>query len=100
MFEKQVEVTPFAVALETETRILNYVDLNKFSNQVANYLRTLGYTVGDRIGIYMSRDIEMIAAMLAVLKIGGVYVPMDTGLPVYRIQNIITDGGLKALFAD
>lgn len=70
MFEEQVEKTPLALALETESRSISYSDLNKLANRIADCLKSLHFGTGDRIGIYMSRDVEMVAAMLAVLKVG------------------------------
>jgi len=93
LFEEQAERTPLAIALEEEERQLSYEELNRQSNRLANYLRTLGVKPGARVAVCMERGLEMIVGLLAVLKGGGTYVPLDPEYPQERLQIMIEDSG-------
>ena len=71
LFEAQVRNTPAAIAVVFEDTSLTYDELNRRSNQLAHYLRNLGVRPDDRVAICMERGLEMIVALLAVLKAGG-----------------------------
>jgi amino acid adenylation domain-containing protein len=92
LFEKQVLQTPNAIAIETETISISYSDLNYKSNGVAKFLETFD---DDFIGLYCDRSIEMITAMLGVLKAGKAYVPLEPTYPIGRINTIIETSKLK-----
>lgn len=91
LFEEQVERTPEAVAVEAEGQQLRYSELNRRSNRLANYLRTLGVRPDTRVAICMERSLEMIVGLLAVLKAGGAYIPLDSEYPQDRLQFMIED---------
>ena len=91
LFEEQAERTPEAIAVEEEGRQLRYGELNRQSNRLANYLKTLGARPDARVAICMERGLEMIVGLLAVLKAGGAYVPMDPEYPQDRLQFMIED---------
>src|ERR1700750_994343 len=90
LFEEQVERTPENIAVEN----LAYRELNALSNQLAGYLR-VKYAVkaNDLIGLKLSRSPWMIASILAVLKSGGGYVPIDPLYPQERIDYMTSDSG-------
>ena len=80
LFEVQVERTPKATALVFGEESLSYQELNARANRLAEYLRREGVGVGSRVALCMDRSLEMIIGMLAILKAGGVYVPLDPSL--------------------
>jgi amino acid adenylation domain-containing protein len=91
LFEEQAERTPEAIAVEDEGRQLRYGELNLQSNRLANYLKTLGVRPDARVAICMERGLEMIVGLLAVLKAGGAYIPLDPEYPQDRLQFMIED---------
>jgi amino acid adenylation domain-containing protein/thioester reductase-like protein len=91
LFEKQVENTPDAVALEYKDEQLSYGVLNGRANQLARYLRQIGVGPESRVALCLERNCEMVVALLAVLKAGGAYVPLDPAYPVDRLRFMIED---------
>ncbi|MEC0184206.1 non-ribosomal peptide synthetase, partial [Paenibacillus peoriae] len=91
LFEAQVLQTPEQAALFFEGRQLTYSELNKSANQLARTLQSYGVQPEQRIGLLVERSIEMIVGILAVLKAGGVYVPIDPEYPVERIHYMLED---------
>ncbi|MCP5046873.1 MAG: non-ribosomal peptide synthetase, partial [bacterium] len=68
---------------------VSYRQLNRHSNRMAHLLRTRGVKAGTRVGVMLERSFEMIAGILAILKAGGVYVPMDPEYPKQRIKGML-----------
>lgn len=94
---EQVQQTPEAVAvLQGETK-LTYLELHRLSNQVANYLRTLGVGPNTLVGIMTQRDPSMAIAILGILKAGGAYVPLDPTYPAERIRYILDHAKIDIL---
>jgi amino acid adenylation domain-containing protein len=91
LYEAQVERTPEAVALVFENRQLTYRELNRRANQLAHYLRKLGVGPEVRVAICMERSFEMVIGLLAILKAGGVYVPLDPDDPKERLAFMLED---------
>ena len=99
LFEAQSERIPDAPAVICEDQVLTYSELNAFANQLACYLREQGVCAGEYIPIQMPRCTEMLIAQLAVLKCGGVYVPLDLELPPERRAFIIGDCAARRIVA-
>ena len=78
LFQKQTVKTPNAKAVVFNNSFLTYKELDERSNQLASYLRKKGITSNHFVGIYTERSLEMVVAMIGVLKSGGAYVPIDT----------------------
>jgi amino acid adenylation domain-containing protein len=97
LFEEQVAKTPDAVALDYDDKELSYSELNRRANRLAHYLRELGTSPDARVAICFERGFEMIVAMLAVLKAGGGYVPLDPAYPVERLRFMLNDSDPVAL---
>jgi amino acid adenylation domain-containing protein len=97
MFERQVDKAPDAVAVVFENESLTYAELNRRANQLANYLRELGVKPDDRVAICVERSLGMIVAMLAVLKAGAAYVPLDPAYPQERLRFMLEDSAPVAL---
>ncbi len=89
LFEKQVEKTPDTVALEFENDKLTYSQLNEKANNLAFYLQKSGVKPNDLVAICMERSIEMVIGLLAILKVGGTYIPLDPAYPQERINYIL-----------
>ncbi|NJO80635.1 MAG: amino acid adenylation domain-containing protein [Cyanobacteria bacterium RM1_2_2] len=96
-FEKQAENTPDTIALVYEDEQISYRVLNKTANQLAHYLISLGVKPGTHVGIYLERSPEMLVALLAVLKAGAVYIPLDPAFPEQRLRFMMNDAQVTVL---
>jgi amino acid adenylation domain-containing protein len=94
LFEAQVERTPDAVALSMGQKSLPYSELNARANQLARYLQTLGARPGIAVGIGLERSPEMVIALMAVLKTGAAYVPLDPDYPRDRLRYMSENASL------
>jgi arthrofactin-type cyclic lipopeptide synthetase C len=90
-FEDQAAKTPDAIALVFEDRQLSYAELNARANQVAHHLIATGLRPEGRVAIALERRLEMVVAMLAILKAGGAFVPIDPAYPAERLTFMIED---------
>lgn len=97
MFEAQVERAPEAVAVETAGERLSYLELDRRANRLAVYLRARGVKLEDRVGVCMERSLDMIVALLGVLKAGAAYLPLDPTYPHERLAFMVQDAGVKLL---
>ncbi|HEY6806346.1 MAG TPA: amino acid adenylation domain-containing protein [Pyrinomonadaceae bacterium] len=97
LIEDQVERTPNAVALSFEGKQLPYVELNKRANQLAHHLRELSVQRDQLVGIAMERSLELVVALLAVLKAGAAYVPLDPEYPRERLAFMLQDADVSVL---
>ena len=92
LFEEQVENTPNNIAVVYERTKLTYKELNNRANQLANYLRQIHNIKPDTlIALCLDRSEHMLIAILATLKTGAAYVPMDPSYPDDRINYILED---------
>jgi amino acid adenylation domain-containing protein len=94
---EQARRTPTAVAVVHEGYQLSYKELNSRSNQLARYLLRLSIIPGASVGICMDRSPEMLVALLATLKAGAAYVPLDPGYPAERLTFMVKDSGLNVV---
>ena len=90
-FRFQVERAPHAIAVVDERRMLDYASLDRRSNQVANALMDKGVGPEVVVGLFLERSPEWVIAMLAVLKAGGAFVPLDTDYPIERLKFLVDD---------
>jgi len=97
LFEAQVARTPDQTAVAFDSQRLSYLELNSRANQLAHHLRGLGVGGDDRCGICIDRSLEMTTAVLAVLKAGAAYVPLDPAYPSERLAFMLEDAGGKVL---
>lgn len=97
LFEQQVELTPNAVALVFENQRLTYRQLNNQANQLARYLQKLGVKPEVCVGICMERSPEMVIGLLAILKAGCAYVPLDSKYPQERLAFMLEDSQAQIL---
>ena len=91
LFAAHAAQTPDAVAVSFEGRSMTYRELDEAANRLAHLLAAQGLGPGDRVALLLPRSAEAIVAMLAVLKTGAAYLPIDPKLPAARIEFIIED---------
>lgn len=96
-FVEQVNKTPENVAVVHGDKKITYDELDKKSNQLANYLLNKGVQRESLIGLSMERGIEMIVAILGIIKCGGAYVPIPPDYPMDRIAYILEDSKTKLI---
>lgn len=95
LFEEQAAKSPHNVAVVYEDKQLTYQELNFRSNQLAHYLKNIYQIKGDDlIALCIDRSEYLLIVILAILKSGGAYVPIDPGYPIKRIRSILD--GVKA----
>ncbi|WP_124590810.1 non-ribosomal peptide synthetase [Tenacibaculum discolor] len=98
LIEAQAKKTPEATAVYYEGTSLSYQELDEQSNQLAHYLiEEYGVVNNDLVGIMMDRSEQMFIGVLAILKTGGAYVPIDPEYPESRKSYILKDTQLKVL---
>ncbi|HEY0606846.1 MAG TPA: condensation domain-containing protein, partial [Herpetosiphonaceae bacterium] len=93
----QAARTPDAIAVVFGEQQLTYRELNARANQLAHHLQALGVTSEVRVGLYVERSLELAIGVLAILKAGGVYVPLDPSYPHERIQFMTADSQIRLL---
>jgi len=89
------EKYPEHIALDFEDQILNYKELMAKSDQLASYLIDQGVQSGDIIGLAVNRSLEMVISLLAILKSGAAYLPLDPEYPKDRIEFMLEDSSAK-----
>lgn len=94
-FEAQANRTPTAIALTYQQETFTYQDLNHKANQLARYLKAQEIGPESFVGIHLHRSPDLLIALLAVLKAGGTYIPLDPTYPTPRLAYMVTDSGLK-----
>lgn len=97
LFEHQVEQTPNDVALVFHNSKLTYKELNEKANSLARYLRKINIRPNDIVGIMLPRSLELIISMLAVLKSGATYIPIDPMYPKSRTEYMLENSQSKLL---
>jgi amino acid adenylation domain-containing protein len=103
LFAAQAARTPEAVALAWRgffPERVTYAELDRRSAWLAGELRRRGVGPETRVGVCMARTPELVASLLAVLRAGGAYVPMDPGYPAERLRYMLADSGAALLLAD
>lgn len=104
LIEKQINTSPNAIAVQDQNNSITYKEFGKRVDQICTLLASQGIGVGDRIGIFMSRNMQLMPAIVAALKMGAIYIPIDDQSPQERINQIlgcsnlslcITEEGLK-----
>jgi len=90
-FEQQAAQTPAALALICAGQQLSYAELNRQANRLAHRLIALGIRPDDRVVLCAERSLAMVVAIIAILKAGGGYVPLDPSDPDQRLAYLLTD---------
>ncbi len=97
LFEQQVQLTPDSVALISESEEVTYRQLNYRVNQLAHYLQKQSVTKDTSVALCLERDLDMVVGILAILKAGGVYTPLDPSYPVERLNFMLSDSQASLL---
>ncbi|MGY2288771.1 amino acid adenylation domain-containing protein [Pseudomonas sp. SDO5215_S409] len=95
--EARAEQTPDAVAAVSQGRQLTYAELNQQANLLAHHLLALGVKPDDRVAIVARRGLDTLAGLLAILKSGACYVPVDPAHPAERLNYLLTDSAPVAV---
>ena len=93
LIEEQAGRTPDAEAVVFGDRRLSYAELDAAANRLVRHLRALGAGPGTRAGVCLDRSPEMLVGLLAILKAGAAYVPLDPSYPGERIEAVLRDAG-------
>ncbi len=95
VFSQQANLRGNKTALENQS--LSYKELNERSNRLAHYLIKLGVKTESRVGLWMARSLDLVVAILAILKAGGTYVPFDPDYPRDRVAYMLEDSMVSVL---
>ncbi|QKZ16007.1 non-ribosomal peptide synthetase [Streptomyces chartreusis] len=96
-FARIAVAAPERIAVTDGAAGLTYGEMDERSTQLAHGLRERGVTAGDRVGVCLERTAELVVTLLAVLKAGATYVPVDPAYPADRIAHIAQDAGLRVV---
>lgn len=100
LFEEQAERTPNKIAVIFDSIELTYKELNERSNSLARYLRELGVGRDRIVGLMSTHSHYMVIGILAIIKAGGAYLPIDSTYPAERIEYIVKDSDTSILLTD
>lgn len=95
--ENQVRNTPNAVALSFEDSQVTFKELLEKSSQLAHYLVGCGVHPKDKVALYLETGIEMVIAIIAIIKTGSCYIPLDVHYPQERIAFMVKDSDSRVL---
>ncbi|MEV4139313.1 amino acid adenylation domain-containing protein, partial [Dactylosporangium sp. NPDC049742] len=97
LFAAQAARTPDATAVAADGVTLTYAELDTRANRLAGYLRKAGIGTDSVVGLCLPRGVEMVVSLLAVVKAGGAYLPIDPELPVDRVAFMLADARAAVL---
>ena len=100
LFEEQVTKTPNNTAVVFENQKLTYKELNEKANSLAHFLRNNGVCKNDIVALRVDKSLEMIVAILAIMKAGGCYLPINLSYPQDRVSFMLKDSNAKFLLCD
>jgi amino acid adenylation domain-containing protein len=96
-FEEQVTRTPDKTAVIDQRNRLSYQELNELANRLARRLITKGVQPGTLVGVSLNRSVEMMIALLGILKAGAAYVPLDPAYPEQRLDFLVDDSQVNVV---
>src|SRR5947207_6245578 len=99
LIEAQVRVTPENVAVSFDDGYITYQQLDRRANQLANYLRSMGVGPGTCVAVFLERGLAMVVALLATLKSGAAYLPMDPMFPQERLAFMLNDAQVPVVLS-
>ncbi|OLB76499.1 MAG: hypothetical protein AUI14_18585 [Actinobacteria bacterium 13_2_20CM_2_71_6] len=100
LFAEQVRRTPDAVAVVSDGVTLTYAELEVRANRLAHRLIGLGIRPEDRVGVLVERSVDLVVAVLAAVKAGGAYLPVDVRSPAERMRLVLAEAGAPVLVTD
>ena len=93
-------VRPDAVALIAGDQSLTYAELDREAARIASRLRAAGVKPGSLVGVLMNRSPQTVAGLLAILRLGAAYLPLDPGFPTVRLEHIVADAAPDTLLTE
>ncbi|RAJ11150.1 non-ribosomal peptide synthase protein (TIGR01720 family)/amino acid adenylation domain-containing protein [Chitinophaga skermanii] len=100
LYHQQVALHPHALAVITESGVCTYEELDRKSNKWAQYIVQLCLSKNAAVAVYMHRGESFVVAMLAIMKAGATYLPIDANTPKERVLNILQDAGVELVITD
>ncbi len=100
LFAQSVRFHGNRVAVKALNKTLTYKELDQRSNQLAYFLKQKGVTTETRVGIFQERSEALLVSLLAVLKAGGTYVPLEPAYPEERLRFIVEDSGVAFVITE
>src|ERR1700704_4216076 len=97
LFERQAASQPGNIALVCAGKKVTYAELEKRANQLARFLKAKAIGKDSVVGLLLPRSADVYVALLAILKAGAAYVPLDPDYPAERLAHILSDCGACAL---
>ncbi|MFJ1618542.1 amino acid adenylation domain-containing protein [Streptomyces sp. NPDC088251] len=97
IFRSVAGESPGRVAIQSDTAEVSYAELDRWSDALMREIQSCGVEPFDRVGIVANRTVESICAVLAVLKVGGSYVPLDPAYPEQRLRYVLQDTGVRVV---
>lgn len=94
---RSAEKKPDKIAVSFKDKSVSYADLERQSNVLAMTLQQLGIKKNDRVGILLAKSIEQVVALFGILKVGAIYVPLDSTAPAVRVNYMIRQCGIECL---
>jgi amino acid adenylation domain-containing protein len=99
LFEASARKFPLRTAVCADGTEISYKQLSERANQIAHFLVKLGVGRGEPVGVFMDRSIESIINLLAVLKSGGAYCPLDLNYPMDRLEGMLEDANVSVVLS-
>jgi amino acid adenylation domain-containing protein/non-ribosomal peptide synthase protein (TIGR01720 family) len=100
LFKEQVDKQPDRIALFARGKKITYQQLDRLANQIAGWLKEKGVKENPIVALMLERSVDMIAAIMGVLKAGGAYLPIDCEYPLARVRTILSDSGAKIVLTN
>lgn len=99
LFEQQAARFPERIAVVYKDQTLSYCELNRRANTLAHRLVELGVRPGELVGVCLARSFDMVTALLAILKAGAAYLPLDAKFPHRRLLHMVNDAGSNIILS-
>ncbi|UII33616.1 amino acid adenylation domain-containing protein [Fulvivirga ulvae] len=101
LFEARAQESPGSISVLTEAGEITFGEMNDRANRLAHYLHTsFGVSDQDHVGVLMDNTVDRLLTLLAIIKLGAAYVPLDMDFPAERISFILKDTNAKLLITD
>lgn len=91
LFAEQVKTSPLKKAVSFDEKILTYHELDVLSSNLAHLLKIKGFISGQVIALGLNNSLDVVVGMLAIFKVGGIYLPIDPNYPDIRINHMLED---------
>ena len=100
LFERQVKARPDSTAVVSDEETVTYGELNARANRLAHHLRAIGVTHETCVAVYVRPGVSLVVGLLAVMKAGGTYVPLDPMHPPARSRYMLEDAGVRVVLSE